>query len=458
MKQTKPKVSVLIPLYNAEKYIGDTLQSVLHQTYQNFEVIIVDDSSTDNSLEIVKSYKDKRMKIICNESNRGIAYTRNIGLSYCDGKYIALLDDDDIAINTRLEKQVSFLESHNDYDAVGGNAQWIDADGKMIRDTIEVVTDFRSIRMFLLFRNIFNNSEMTFRRTVIEENSMKYKNNCFGLEDFLFWIQFSKIGKMSNIPDLVLLKRVHKKNETAHMKNEKMKERKEKFLELQIYSLMLDGFKLEQRDEQVLKKFFTEESLVCKNEREFNQLAGFLKRILCQAVDMKKEYCLSMKQWFEDMQYWNLENIKLDYLDKWSSYFPTTVRKRKMDHWYTKDLLTLISMNRRFAEKEQYIAELIEAKNWQEQHCEELKRYMKELIEAKEWLERHSKEQEEYIKELMDAKNWLEQHSNEQEEYIKELMQAKDWLEQHSKDQEEYIAMLESEKRNMNLHIRGKEK
>lgn len=433
MKKNNPKVSFLIPLYNAEQYIADTLESVLDQTYQNFEVIIVDDGSVDRSLAIVQKFKDYRIKVFCNDRNRGIAYTRNVGLSHCEGVYIALLDDDDLALNTRLEKQVAFLENHPDIDAVGGNAQWIDESGKIIRDKIEVISESDTIRMFLLFRNILNNSEMTLRRCTIEKNQIKYQNECFGLEDFLFWIQFSKVAKISNIPDLVLQKRVSSKNETGRMRSEKSKERRYKYLEMQKYSLLMDRFVLEQRDEQILLDYFAEDPRICKNEKELLCLGDFFKRIAYQAYSLQMPLYWSLKKWFEDILNWNLENMKIDFLERWQKSIITakeeilTGKKRECleQEWFTKDLFALICMNRQFYEKENYIQELIQGKDWLEQHNRERERYIQELIQGKDWLEQHNREQEQYIQELIQGKDWLEQHSREQEKYIKELIQRK---------------------------------
>ncbi len=429
MEKNKPKVSVLIPLYNAEKFIAETLDSVLAQTYQNFEIVIVDDGSVDESLAIVQKYKDSRIKIICNDENKGIAYTRNIGLSHCEGTYVALLDDDDLALHTRLEKQVAFLENHPDIDAVGGNAQWIDKNGNIIRDTIEVVTEPDTIRMFLLFRNIFNNSEMTFRRCVVERNHLKYQNECFGLEDYLFWIQFSKFAKISNIPDLVLKKRMSYINETERMRSEKSEERKQKYFEFQKYSLLLDRFVLEHEDEQILQYFFAEEPRICKNETELFRLTGFLRRIACQAGTLQMDLYFPLTKWFENILNWNLDNMKIDFLDRWAKsimitkpdLFPGKEPDSLDQGWYTKELFSLICMNRHFYEKE---------------------RYIQELIESKEWIEKHSKEQELYIQDLRKGRDWLEQHNREQEAYIQDLIKGKDWLEQHSREQEAYIREL----------------
>ena len=117
-----PKISVVIPAYNAEIYLSEAIESIINQTFKDFELIIIDDSSVDNSWEIIKKYslQDNRIKIYRNEVNLGIAGNRNKGISLSSGEYLAWQDADDISIATRLERQVSFMEAHQEVGIVGG--------------------------------------------------------------------------------------------------------------------------------------------------------------------------------------------------------------------------------------------------------------------------------------------------------------------------------------------------
>ena len=111
----EPLVSIITPLYNSEKYIAETIEFVLAQTYSNWEMIIVDDCSKDNGVEIVEKYreKDKRIKLYQNEINKGVSYTRNRAIDIAQGKYIAFLDSDDLWKKEKLEKQINFMEQNN---------------------------------------------------------------------------------------------------------------------------------------------------------------------------------------------------------------------------------------------------------------------------------------------------------------------------------------------------------
>ena len=129
---SKPLVSVVIPVYNSEKYLQLAIDSILSQTYTNLELILMNDVSTDSSKEICLSNKDPRVLYFENEKNLGIALTRNAGFSKAKGKYIAILDNDDISLPERLERQVEFLENHPDYGMCGTFYSVIDGEGKQV--------------------------------------------------------------------------------------------------------------------------------------------------------------------------------------------------------------------------------------------------------------------------------------------------------------------------------------
>ncbi|TXJ00169.1 MAG: glycosyltransferase family 2 protein [Neisseriales bacterium] len=121
---TAPIISVVMPVYNAEKYITEAVESILNQTYSDFEFIIIDDCSTDSSYQILQKYaeKDKRIRIFRNDTNRKQAYTKNFAIKLAKGKFIAFMDADDISLPARFTKQVTFMESHPD---IGVCGTWI---------------------------------------------------------------------------------------------------------------------------------------------------------------------------------------------------------------------------------------------------------------------------------------------------------------------------------------------
>lgn len=121
----KDLVSIITPTFNCAKYIGETIESVLNQTYTNFEMIIVDDASSDNTEEVVKSFNDKRIKYIKLKENSGPAFARNKAMEMAQGRYMAFLDSDDVWVNDKLEKQINFIKTNN-YNIVCSNYEQID--------------------------------------------------------------------------------------------------------------------------------------------------------------------------------------------------------------------------------------------------------------------------------------------------------------------------------------------
>ena len=124
-----PKISVLMCVYNDEDWLKNSIDSIVNQTFTDFEFVIVNDGSTDNSLEIINSYSDDRIRIINNEENLGLPKSLNRGLNLCKSELIARMDADDISMNNRLEKQYKYLKKNKEIALIGGQAEYIDSDG-----------------------------------------------------------------------------------------------------------------------------------------------------------------------------------------------------------------------------------------------------------------------------------------------------------------------------------------
>jgi len=300
----KSKVSVIMPVYNGERYIREAIKSILNQTYKNFELLIIDDCGQDKSMDIVRAYAkiDDRIRIIYNRSNKGIAYSRNVGLDVCDGEYIAIMDDDDYAFNYRLSKQVEFLDNNPQYDVVGGKAKWIDGEGRVIKPEIDLLKDEKKIKTMFLFFNIFNNSEVMFRKEIVDKYNIRYEDGLLGMEDFKFWIRVSKISAISNIDDLILLHRMTPNNETNRVMNEKQDERKELFSSLQRYSLELSGFKLTEAQYRILSKILNEDGTSsAESKQELFDMYNSFYELIKQARDKKLDITQAMEYWFRDL-------------------------------------------------------------------------------------------------------------------------------------------------------------
>lgn len=286
-----PLVSVIMPSYNAELYIGQAIESILCQTYGNWELIIIEDASTDRSMDVIRSYEDTRIKVCCNGHNIGIAASTNIGINECRGKYIALLDDDDIAEEKRLELQVNYLERHLEIDILGGRTTYIDSQGKLIDYAAIPRHNPRYIKAVLLFNCMdFMNSTAMIRKDFIVKNRLLYREGCYGMQDFRFYMESSKVGNLSTIKDFVLRHRVHQNNTTKNMKENFKEERAKVYAQLQRDSLYASGFRLNEASLALVNKVLAEFDGKCDSLDELVQLYEIFQELLRQGRKMEIDY------------------------------------------------------------------------------------------------------------------------------------------------------------------------
>ncbi len=204
-----PLVSVVMPVYNAEKYLKESIDSILNQSYRNIELVIVNDGSTDSSKDIILGITDSRIRLIENERNSGIVFTRNAGLESASGEYIATLDSDDIALPDRLEKQVKFLEENRTHGMCGTFYIVIDGNGNL-QKSIRFPTDNEDILTYLMIGNCFCNSTILLRSRLAKE--LKYREQFDIVEDYELWYRMSKFVKLANLSFFGTYYRVHGNN------------------------------------------------------------------------------------------------------------------------------------------------------------------------------------------------------------------------------------------------------
>lgn len=204
-----PQISVLMPVYNAQKYLGEAIDSIINQSYKNWELILINDGSDDGSEAIIKSYEDTRIKYLKNDFNIGLINTLNKGLEFCSGKYIARMDADDIALKDRLAHQYKFLESNPAYGMCGGDALVIDNNGKET-GRIKNVYSNNLLKINLLFSVPFVHPCMMVRREVFER--FKYDMEFKHVEDYDLWCRIASEWKVANLPHNLLKYRWHNTN------------------------------------------------------------------------------------------------------------------------------------------------------------------------------------------------------------------------------------------------------
>jgi glycosyltransferase involved in cell wall biosynthesis len=212
--KTHPKVSVIMPAFNREKFIAESIESVLSQSYTDFELIIIDDGSTDETFRVAQSFSsDHRIRYYKNDTNIGIAKTRNRGLALARGKYIAPLDSDDIWLDVnKLQKQVDFLDTNTDYCLLGGGIMHIDAGGTHLKKILYPVYD-STIRNIILQFNPFPQSTLLYRKNVALACG-GYSEAYQVCDDYDLWLKMGLKNKFTNIPQVLAGYRVHGGNIT----------------------------------------------------------------------------------------------------------------------------------------------------------------------------------------------------------------------------------------------------
>ncbi len=199
---TNPLISVVLPLYNAEKYIKESVESVLSQTFTDFEFIIINDGSKDNSGDVVRSIKDDRI-VYVEQSNIGLPATLNRGISMARADIIARQDNDDLSLPTRFEKQYQYLSEHPEVAVLGARAEIMNENGRSLNRYHDHPTDKNVLKFVLLFNNPFVHSSVMFRKSVLQKSGEYYTGKEV-FEDFNLWSRISRVADVANLPDRLL--------------------------------------------------------------------------------------------------------------------------------------------------------------------------------------------------------------------------------------------------------------
>ncbi len=202
-----PRVSVVIPVYNRERFVGAAIESVLRQSFDDLELVVVDDASTDSSYHVVKEYRDPRIRAVRHEFNQGIARARNHGVALSRGEYVAMLDSDDVALPERFAAQVRYLDRHPDCAALGSWAGEINADGSRTGKVKRRPSDPEALRLWMLFRCCLLQTTLTARRSVLCR--YPYRDHLKVFDDHDLVLRISADHPVANLPRPLVLHREH---------------------------------------------------------------------------------------------------------------------------------------------------------------------------------------------------------------------------------------------------------
>lgn len=262
----EPIVSVIMPVFNAEKYLTETIDSILAQTFIDFEFLIIDDGSTDKSLQILNSYTDPRMKVLKNDKNIGYVQTLNKLIDLSRGKYIARQDNDDISFPGRLEKQVNFLNRNEDIGVCGTNMFFF---GEKQKQSLVPIND-EEIRAYMIINNPFCHPTVMYRKSLFNElNIDKYDESLCPAEDYAMWFEISKKTKLANLSAPLLKYRWHQNN-TSQLKKDIQIEKADA-IRKKILRFTL-SYEISEKENQLLKFIANPELIDYDNLMSFEKL------------------------------------------------------------------------------------------------------------------------------------------------------------------------------------------
>jgi glycosyltransferase involved in cell wall biosynthesis len=201
----RPEISVLMPAYNAERYLKEAIESIIKQSFTDFELIVVDDGSTDQTGKILQELAggDPRIHLFANQKNLGIVRTLNLGLVECKGKYIARMDADDISLPNRLQIQYDYLEAHPEVGALGSALSYIDGQSKELH-----VNRYSDLHKSLLLENPLFHPTVMFRNATIQVNQIHYREKFQWAEDYSFWLEIYQYSTLAALDEILVLYRI----------------------------------------------------------------------------------------------------------------------------------------------------------------------------------------------------------------------------------------------------------
>jgi len=204
-----PEISVLLPVFNAERYLKMSIDSILNQTFPDFELIVINDGSTDSSEQIILSYNDSRIKYYKNPQNIGLIATLNRGIDLCNGRFVARMDADDISLPERLQKQWDFLNNHSEFVMLGSGMEIIDSENQHIVNK-KICFPAHLIKTQLFFKCAFVHPSVIIRKDILAE--FRYNADYIHAEDYFLWSEIAFKYPVANLPEILIKYRIHQQS------------------------------------------------------------------------------------------------------------------------------------------------------------------------------------------------------------------------------------------------------
>lgn len=248
-----------MPCFNSEKYIAESIESILSQDYENFEFIILDDASTDRTREIIQRYTDKRIHFFSSACNQGNYYLRNIGLMKSKGEYISVMDSDDIAISSKISTQLNIMEENRDIGILGSRCEWIDRDGEKLGIS-NLNYDIEKSKIMMLMRNQFIHPTIFIRNEFLKKYKLSYNENLYYAADYDLIARGMFYFTTLNINEILLKYRIHREQISQKFSHEQFFYSNR----VRVNILKMFGVVLDLNQERVYSLMMSGEKLNCK--------------------------------------------------------------------------------------------------------------------------------------------------------------------------------------------------
>lgn len=275
-----PKVTVLMPVYNGEPYVMEAIDSILGQTFGDFELLVINDCSTDGSAAIIEKIVDERIRVVHNPANLGLAATLNKGIGLARGSYLARMDQDDIATPDRLQRQVAYMDAHPDVAICGCGVEVFYEDGGTHRHYYPLSYD--GIKVEALFNSPVSHPGALLRKRILNEHAYRYDETPHAVEDYELFSRILHRHRVVNLPYFLLRYRVSGHNETARAESpERASIRQARITSVQQENLAQAGYNLRGQELELhyLLSLTTRLKTIDFSVYPLNEIKGYLYRL-----------------------------------------------------------------------------------------------------------------------------------------------------------------------------------
>ncbi len=283
-----------MPVYNVAHWLPETIQSILNQTFSDFEFLIINDGSSDNSAEIIKSFEDPRISYIKNEQNLGYIECLNFGLRRISSKYIVRMDADDVSLPDRIAHQVNYMEDHPEVVVCGGSRINIFENCSRKPQFVKAIINETELFVNSLFNTSIHHPCAILRTSVIKDNKLQYDERFYYAEDKDLWLRMSRFGVLANLSEPLLYYRIHKKQVTSLF----LEIQRDNSTDITYEFFKTMGVYIDKNRIPLLKKICYEEQ--CKTLKELFEVEQLIFQIIDKAYTVEFKFVKELEKSLHD--------------------------------------------------------------------------------------------------------------------------------------------------------------